>query len=510
MTTTSSRCRPLSPSKERAQFWKPYPAYKPSGVEWLGDVPEHWEVKRGRFAMSVNPPAPRLRALKPEDEVSFVPMEAVGVGGGITLGQTRVISEVSSGYTEFQDGDVVVAKITPCFENGKAALARGLLNGAAYGTTELHVLRAGQMMDRSFLFYVAISDTFRKLGESEMYGAGGQKRVPPEFNRNFRLPLPPSIEQRAIAAFLDRETGRVDRLVAKKRELIERLKEKRTALISRTVTRGLPPAAARSAGIPENPPLKPSGLDWLGNIPKHWEIRRLKDVGILKGGAGFPHEEQGLEDEELPFYKVGDLKASWDGRVMTKPEHTISKETARKLRAAIIPPDSVVYAKIGAALLLNRRRITFSDCCIDNNMTAYLPDMCRIRSAWAFYWLSILDFGEFMNPGTVPSFSEGYQAILPVLIPPLPEQVAISEYLDAETAKLDALVGKVEEAVERLQEYRTALVTAAVTGKIDVRSAGTGSGVAQGYELPQPDALLAAEDGGEYSVARHGQTAVQP
>ena len=108
-----------------------------------------------------------------------------------------------------------------------------------------------------------------------MYGAGGQKRVPPEFNKNFRTPLPPPAEQRAIAAFLDRETGRVDRLVAKKRELIERLKEKRTALISRTVTRGLPPAAARATGLPANPPLKPSSLDWLGDIPKHWEARAI-------------------------------------------------------------------------------------------------------------------------------------------------------------------------------------------------------------------------------------------
>ena len=128
-----------------------YPRTKPSGVEWLGDVPEHWEVKRGRFAMRVNPTAPRLRALKPEDEVSFVPMESVGVGGGINLEQSRILADVSGGYTEFQDGDVVVAKITPCFENGKAALARGLLNGAAYGTTELHVLRAGPTLDRSFL-----------------------------------------------------------------------------------------------------------------------------------------------------------------------------------------------------------------------------------------------------------------------------------------------------------------------------------------------------------------------
>src|SRR6202012_3265577 len=141
-------------------------------------VPEHWEVKRGRFTMRVNPSAPRLRALEPAVEVSFVPMEAVGGQGGLSPEQTRTIAEVPNGYTEFQDGDVVVAKITPCFENGKTALACGLLNGAAYGTTELHVLRAGNSLNRNFLFYVAVSDTFRKLGESEMYGGGGQKRVP--------------------------------------------------------------------------------------------------------------------------------------------------------------------------------------------------------------------------------------------------------------------------------------------------------------------------------------------
>src|ERR1017187_1111455 len=98
------------------------------------------------------------------------------------------------------------------------------------------------------------------------------------------------------------------------------------------------------------PKYKPSGVEWLGDVPEHWEARRLKDAGTLRGGAGFPHEEQGVEDEELPFYKVGDLKASLDGRVMGNPEHIISKETAKKLRAAIIPPDSIVYAKIGAAL----------------------------------------------------------------------------------------------------------------------------------------------------------------
>ncbi|MFE8031648.1 restriction endonuclease subunit S [Thiohalocapsa marina] len=249
-----------------------YPEYKESGVQWLGPVPGHWEVKRGRFAMRVNPPAPLLRNLEEDQEISFVPMDAVNENGGIRLDQTRVKAEVGGGYTEFQNGDVVIAKITPCFENGKGSIATGLVNSAAYGTTELHVLRASQALDYRFLFYLTITDSYRKLGESEMYGAGGQKRVPPEFCKDFLTPLPPLPEQTAIADFLDRETGRIDTLVAKKRRLIALLREKRTALISRTVTRGLPEATAREFGLEPHTRFKDSGIEWLGQVPEGWEV----------------------------------------------------------------------------------------------------------------------------------------------------------------------------------------------------------------------------------------------
>lgn len=207
-----------------------------SGIPWLGKVPKHWEIKRGRFAMRINPSSPQLRSLSTDTEVSFVPMDAVGVRGGLSLEQTRVIEDVGSGYTEFQDGDIVVAKITPCFENGKAALANKLTNAAAFGTTELHVLRANLDADRVFLFYVVTSDTFLKLGESEMYGAGGQKRVPPDYLRDYRVALPPHSEQRAIADFLDAETERLDKLVHKVFDAVERLEEYRTALITAATT----------------------------------------------------------------------------------------------------------------------------------------------------------------------------------------------------------------------------------------------------------------------------------
>jgi restriction endonuclease S subunit len=424
----------------------PYPRCKPSGVEWLGDVPEHWEVKRGRFTMRVNPPAPRLRALKPEDEVSFVPMEAVGVQGGLNLEQTRVLSEASSGYTEFQDGDVVVAKITPCFENGKAALARGLLNGAAYGTTELHVLRAGAAIDRSFLFYIAISDTFRKLGESEMYGAGGQKRVPPEFNKDFRTPLPPPAEQRAIAAFLERETGRVDRLVVKKRELIERLKEKRTALISRIVTRGLPPPAARAAGLPANPPLKSSALDWLGDIPAHWEVKRLSYLAMLKSGENIT-SEMIAEGGDYPVYGGNGLRGYY--HKFTHRGHFVLIGRQGALCGNINYGNGEFWASEHALVVL---------------------PLTKFAVVWMGELLRAMNLGQYSVTAAQPGIAAEVIRGLRIPIPPLPEQAAIAAYLDLETAKLDALVGKVEEAVERLQEYRTALITAAVTGKIDVRN----------------------------------------
>ncbi|MDA8349360.1 MAG: DUF262 domain-containing protein [Pseudomonadota bacterium] len=226
----------LPPDDAAACGLDPHPKMKPSGIDWLGDVPEHWEVKRGRFCMDVNPRSRRLRALSPEDEVSFVPMEAVGEYGSLALEQTRAITDIGSGYTEFDDGDIVVAKITPCFENGKGALAEGLTNGAAFGTTELHILRAAATLERRFLFYFTISRLFRSAGEGEMYGAGGQKRVPTEFCENVRVPLPPMDYQRAIADFLDRETGKIDALIAKVETAIERLQEYRTALITAAVT----------------------------------------------------------------------------------------------------------------------------------------------------------------------------------------------------------------------------------------------------------------------------------
>ena len=268
--------------------YRPYPAYKDSGVEWLGEIPAHWEVKRLKYAVTLNPPPTEARNRGESLEVSFVPMEAIGEYGGLELTTTKLVGEVYTGYTYFREGDVVVAKITPCFENGKGAVATGLVNEIAFGTTELHVLRVKESIDRQFLFYLSMGDEFRRLGEAEMYGAGGQKRVPDSFIRNLMHPLPPLSEQHAIAAFLDRETAKIDALVAKKERLIELLQEKRTALISDAVTKGLDPDV----------PLKDSGVEWLGEIPAHWEVKQLRWAITFQRGYDLPSDDR--EEGDVP------------------------------------------------------------------------------------------------------------------------------------------------------------------------------------------------------------------
>ncbi len=206
---------------------------------------------------------------------------------------------------------------------------------------------------------------------------------------------------------------------------------------------------------------------WIGDLPNNWNVRRLKEVGRLFGGAGFPHEYQNVQGEELYFYKVGDLSLSENGKTLLASPHTISKETARVLRATIVPKSAIVYAKIGAALLLNRRRMTTAVCCIDNNMTAYVTEAEEVIPEWAFYWLSTIDFGEHVNPGAVPSFSEGYQSVLPIPVPPVEEQKVIAHFLDFKTAQIDALIAKKKALLDKLAEKRTALISHSVTKGLD-------------------------------------------
>lgn len=270
-----------------------YPSYKPTGVDWLGEVPSHWDMKRLRFAVQMNPLASELKC-PPDTLVSFVPMDAVGEYGGLQLDQEKMLADVGGGYTYFRDRDVVVAKITPCFENGKGALAKDLTNGIAFGTTELHVLRARENIDPVFLFYLTISNAFRDMGEAHMYGAGGQKRVPELFLKDLRCPLPPIHEQQAIARFLDERINRIREIIGRKATLRRHLVEKRDAFISRAVTHGISPKAQTVQ----------TDTSFLPEVASHWETKRLKFLAEIRYGLGEPPER---DIDGIPFVRATDI-----------------------------------------------------------------------------------------------------------------------------------------------------------------------------------------------------------
>jgi type I restriction enzyme S subunit len=213
------------------------------------------------------------------------------------------------------------------------------------------------------------------------------------------------------------------------------------------------------------PKYRDSCVEWLGKIPAHWEVLSLKRLGIIQAGAGFPDDEQGMVDEDLPFFKVGDLARSKDGKHLDIAPNSISKDTAKRLRAYVFPAGTIVFAKVGAALKLNRRRILTRPACIDNNMMGFITDRCD--RDWAFCLLCSLDLGELANPGAVPSVNEGQAREIQAALPPIDEQRAIGSFHDRETAKIDALIEKKERLIELLQEKRTALITQAVTKGLD-------------------------------------------
>jgi len=200
--------------------------------------------------------------------------------GVVQLDEERLIEEVINGYTYFEDGDVLQAKVTPCFENKNVAIAQGLTNGIGFGSSEINVLRPYHGVNAEYLYYRVQEDSYMSFCTSSMTGAGGLKRVPTDVINNFKIAAPNPDEQTQIARFLDHETARIDALIAEQQRLIELLKEKRQAVISHAVTKGLDPTV----------PMKDSGVEWLGEVPAHWDVIRSKFVYKLVSGYAFKSE----------------------------------------------------------------------------------------------------------------------------------------------------------------------------------------------------------------------------
>jgi type I restriction enzyme S subunit len=377
-------------------------------------------------------------------------MEAIGEQGQLDILTTRPIEEVESGYSQFFDGDVVIAKITPCFENGKGALIQGMLGGVGYGTTELHVLTPGPELDGKFLYYVTVDPRFRKLGEASMTGAAGQQRVPEDFIRDYRIPVPPLPTQRAIADYLDRETARIDALIAAKERVLALLAEKRRALITRAVTRGLDPHA----------PLRDSGIPWLGEIPAHWETVALRFLVDMTSGATPDTGRAEYWDGEIPWVSPKDMKRD---EIADAEDH---------VSAVLIVVRGMILAHSFPTA------VTTAPVTINQDMKAL-----RCRGSFDPYYLRDFFRGhEEHVVSLVDSSAHGTRKLetdilgrLEIALPPAAEQGAIVGYIGHSTSRLDALRTATERTVALLKERRAALIAAAVTGQIDVPACAVGT-----------------------------------
>ncbi len=437
-----------------------YPAYKPSGAAWLGDIPAHWEVRRLKFLAEINPSKSEVNHLPNELQVTYLPMDMVGFGE-IDVSKSKPLSAIQQGFTYIREGDVIVAKITPSFENGKGAVAKGLKNGIAFGTTELHVIRPKNDIDNKFLYYVTVSHSFRESGAGFMEGTAGQKRVPDAFIANFPFPLPPLPEQRAIARFLDRETGRIDALIARKQRLIELLREKRAALITRAVTRGLNPDA----------PLKDSGVPWLGNIPGHWEVAIVKR--FFKIDLGKMLDSSRTEGVMKPYLRAANI--FWEG-VRLDNLNTMRFRPSELQRYRLQPGDVLVTE---GGVTVGRTAIwrgELDECYYQNSLNRARPKG-KVPPEWLFYWLYFLKHNGFIDTvaekSTFGHLTKEKLEWLPIVIPPQNEMQRIIDSLEAKLATARLIENKIEASIETWKEYRTALITAAVTGKIDVREKGS-------------------------------------
>ncbi|MCW5969713.1 MAG: restriction endonuclease subunit S [Blastocatellales bacterium] len=392
-------------------------------------------------------------------EVTFLPMEAIGDQGDLDLSNVRRSEDVQSGYSRFRDGDVVIAKITPCFENGKGALIRGTLTGIGYGTTELHVLTPGPEVDGHFLYYVTMSPRFRNLGQASMTGAAGQQRVPEEFVRDFRIPVPPLSQQRTIANYLDCETSRLDALVAAKERLLELLAEKRRALITRSVTRGLDPRAR----------LRDSGIPWLGEIPAHWETGSIRRFATMKTGHT-PDRKQTeyWRDCEIPWFTLADVWQLRNDReiYLRETKERISELGLRNSAAEFLPAGTVIFsrtASIGFSGIMPLPMATTQD------FWNWIPGS-KLSSEYLLYVFRAMrpEFERLAFGSTHRTIYQPEAASLQIAVPPLKEQRVIVDYIARETAKLDLVREATERTITLLKERRSALIAAAVTGKIDV------------------------------------------
>jgi type I restriction enzyme S subunit len=413
-------------------------------------LPPGWSIQPIASVCAINPKKPATDALKPTDPVTFVPMPAVDAdAGAITSPLPRAFSQVRKGFTAFANEDVIVAKITPCFENGKAALCRGLTNGLGFGSTEFHVLRSTGVVLPEYVYHFVRQESFRRDGEANMTGSVGQKRVPAEWLKSVEIPFPPLAEQRRIVAKVEAVLARVSAARQRLAKAPSLLKRFRQSVL----------AAACSGRLT---------ADWRGDgvddTPDGWKASTLGETYKLERGRFLarPRNDPQFFGGSHPFIQIGCLPP--DGGLITKCEQTLNEkglEVSRKF-----PKGTVLIAIVGATIG-NTGILSFDSCCPDSLVA--VKARTEVESKFVEYFLRLkkLDVRETSYAsGGQPNINLQTLAPYQILLPPLPEQHEIVRRIEALFALADKIEARITAARTRADKLIQSTLAKAFRGEL--------------------------------------------
>ena len=439
---------------------QPYPSYKPSGVEWLGDVPTHWDVRRIRDVVDMR--VSNVDKHVKEDEEPVRLCNYVDVYKNDYIDEQMNFMQATATANEIErfrleKDDVLITKDSEAWDDiGVPALitepASDLISGYHLAllrprTDELvggYLLRALQSKSLAYQFHIEAKGVTR-------YGLS-QDNI-----KSVRLPLPPLPEQTAIVRYLDHTDRRIRRYISSRERLIKLLEEYRQAVIHHAVTRGLDPDVR----------LKPSDVEWLGDVPAHWEVRRVKQVSrILRGKFTHrPRNDPSLYNGPYPFIQTGDVARA--KKTITGYSQTLNKQGLAV--SMMFPTGTLVMtiaANIGDVAILD------FEACFPDSVVGFVPRQNVYRDY--LYYLFRAMKAEFLRE--TPVNTQGNLNVerigsRHIALPLISEQISIVAYLDKATADIDAAIDHARREIELLGEYRTRLIADVVTGKVDVREA---------------------------------------
>ena len=413
---------------------------KDSKIEWAGKIPEHWREIPNKFLFYNS-------SEKVGDEAEHYQLLSLTTQGVKKKDKNATGGKVPLSYDNYQTVDV--GDIIFClFDLDCSAVFAGVSPYCGMITSAYDVLtpRDAVLYNKyaDYWFQYAFSNRYYKL-----YSKNIRFAVTNDVFGSILTIVPPLAEQKKIADFLDGKCAEIDELVQTEEKMIEELKAYKQSVITEAVTKGLDPTAL----------MKDSGIEWIGEIPITWDVRRAKQLFATLSGNGLSTDLQ--VDDGIPFYKAGDISTC--DKFLEVAKSCVESNIAEERNFNIIPATSIVFAKIGEAMKKNSRAITTIECCIDNNCQALIPK--RVDCIFAYYLMLCIDMRWFDNAGTLPCVSV-YKLMQSSMPYPHPdEQKQIADYLDEKCAKIDEIIALRTEQINQLKEYKKSLIYEYVTGK---------------------------------------------